>query len=170
FESIHPFYDGNGRTGRILNILYLILNDLIEIPILYLSSYIIEHKEEYYRLLNAVNKYGNWEEWILYMLKAVEVTSIRTIHKIDLIKESLDETIEVVSVKAPKIYRKELVELLYEQPYSKIDLLVDRLGIERKAASRYLKTLSEIGVLKLEKVGRENLYINSKLIEILKKQ
>ncbi|MFK7926199.1 MAG: Fic family protein [Bacteroidia bacterium] len=169
FESIHPFYDGNGRTGRILNILYLILNNLIEIPILYLSAYIIDSKDRYYQLLNNVNKHGNWEEWILYMLKAIEETSKMTIEKINSIKNALDETIAEVSEKAPKLYRKELIELLYEQPYSKIEFVVEKLGVERKAASRYLKQLKEIEVLESKKIGRENIYVNTKLIEILKK-
>lgn len=169
FESIHPFYDGNGRTGRILNILYLILNDLIDIPILYLSSYIIENKPDYYRLLNQTNKIGEWEEWILFMLKAVETTSIQTIEKINTIRNLLDKTIEKVQINAPKIYKKELVELLFEQPYSKIEFVVNQLKVERKAASRYLKELEVIGVLESQKVGRETLYINKKLIEILKK-
>ncbi len=169
FESIHPFYDGNGRTGRIINILYLILNDLIDIPILYLSSYIIENKHDYYRLLNQTNKLGEWEEWIIFMLKAVEVTSIQTIEKINTIRALLDNTIEKVQINAPKIYKKELVELLFEQPYSKIEFVVNRLKVERKAASRYLKELEKIGILESQKVGRETLYINKKLIEILKK-
>ena len=169
FESIHPFYDGNGRTGRILNILYLILNDLIDVPILYLSSYIIKHKSEYYRLLNQTNLTGNWEEWILYMLKAVESTSIETINKISKIKILLDETIVKVQLQAPKIYRKELVELLFEQPYSKIEFVVKKLGVERKAASRYLKELEDIQILESQKIGRETLYLNKGLIELLKK-
>ncbi len=169
FESIHPFYDGNGRTGRILNILYLILNDLIDIPILYLSSYIIENKPDYYRLLNQTNKIGEWEDWILFMLKAVETTSIQTIEKINTIRKLLDKTIEKVQTDAPKIYKKELVELLFEQPYSKIEFVVNKLRVERKAASRYLKELENIGVLESQKVGRETLYINKKLIEVLKK-
>lgn len=169
FESIHPFYDGNGRTGRILNILYLILNDLIDIPILYLSSYIIDNKQDYYRLLNQTNKLGEWEEWILFMLKAVEVTSIQTIEKINTIRNLLDQTIEKVRIDASKIYKKELVELLFEQPYSKIEFVVNQLGVERKAASRYLKELETIGILESQKVGRETLYINRDLIEILKK-
>ncbi|MEQ6120517.1 Fic family protein [Reichenbachiella sp. MALMAid0571] len=169
FESIHPFYDGNGRTGRILNILFLIFNDLIEIPILYLSSYIIENKPDYYRLLNQTNKFGEWEEWILFMLKAVETTSVQTIEKINAIRNLLDSTIEKVQIDAPKIYKKELVELLFEQPYSKIEFVVNQLKVERKAASRYLKQLEKIGVLESQKVGRETLYINKKLIEILKK-
>ncbi|MCB8963610.1 MAG: Fic family protein [Bacteroidales bacterium] len=169
FESIHPFYDGNGRTGRILNILYLILNGLIEIPILYLSSYIIQNKPEYYRLLNQTNKTGRWEEWILFMLKAVESTSIQTIERISLIRNLLEKTLVKVQRESPKIYQKELVELLFEQPYSKIEFVVNRLKVERKAASRYLKELENIGILKSYKVGRETLYINKELIEILKK-
>lgn len=169
FESIHPFYDGNGRTGRILNILYLIINELFDIPILYLSSYINENKSEYYRLLNKVNKSDEWEEYILYMLKAIEVTSERTILKINSIKELLEQTISIVQDKAPKIYRKELVELLFEQPYSKIENVVEKLQVERKAGSRYLKKMEEIGVIESQKVGRETIYVNSKLIDILKK-
>lgn len=168
FESIHPFYDGNGRTGRILNILYLILNDLIDVPILYLSSYIIENKAKYYRLLNRTNHKGEWENWIIFMLKSVEFTAMDTIKKITNIKKLLDKTIIKVQKESPKIYRKELVELLFEQPYSKIDFVVSKLSVERKAASRYLKKLEEIGVLESQKVGRETLYINKKLIEILK--
>jgi Fic family protein len=169
FESIHPFYDGNGRTGRILSILYLILNNLIDLPILYLSRYIIENKPDYYRLLNQTNRLGEWEEWILFMLKAVETTSIQTIEKINTIKNLLEETIGAVQVNAPKIYKKELVELLFEQPYSKIEFVVNKLNVERKAASRYLKELEKIGILESQKVGRETLYINKKLVEALKK-
>ncbi len=168
FESIHPFYDGNGRTGRILNILYLILNELIDVPILYLSSFIIDHKPDYYRLLNGTNHDGKWEDWIMFMLKAIESTSKDTILRITNIKNQLDKAITKVQKESPKIYRKELVELLFEQPYSKIDFVVNRLGVERKAASRYLRELEEIGVLESQKVGRETLYINKELIEILK--
>jgi len=168
FESIHPFYDGNGRTGRILNILFLILNKLIDIPILYLSSYIIENKTEYYKLLNNVNKNNDWESWIIYMLKAVEFTSLKTITKIKSITSLLNETIEYVKEKEPKTYKKELIELLFEQPYSKIEYVVNRLNVERKAGSRYLKKLEQIGILKSEKLGRETIYVNEKLIEILK--
>jgi len=168
FESIHPFYDGNGRTGRILNILYLLLNGLIDVPILYLSSYIIENKPEYYRLLNKTNTTGQWDEWILFILKAVENTSKSTINKIAHIKTQLDLTILKVQTELPKIYTKELVELLFELPYSKIDYVVTKLNVERKAASRYLRELENIGVVVSQKVGRETLYINKDLIEILK--
>ncbi len=168
FESIHPFYDGNGRTGRILNILYLIINGLIDVPILYLSSYIIDNKPEYYRLLNQTNKTGEWEEWVMFMLKAIESTSKNTIKKINNIRNHLDSTIIKVQEKTPKVYRKELVELLFEQPYSKIEFVVNNLGVERKAASRYLKELENVGILESQKVGREIVYINKELIEILK--
>jgi Fic family protein len=168
FESIHPFYDGNGRTGRILNILFLILNGLIDVPILYLSSYIIENKPEYYKLLNQTNQKGDWEEWILFMLKAIESTSKNTISKISKIKDQLEQTIIEVQSKSPKIYRKEFVELLFEEPYSKIEFVVDKLNVERKAAYRYLREMEHIGVLKSQKIGRDTLYINKKLIEILK--
>ncbi len=169
FESIHPFYDGNGRTGRILNILYLIINDLLDIPILYLSSYINENKADYYRLLSKVNKSDDWEDYILYILRAIEVTSNRTINKINSINNLLSETIELAQNKEPKIYRKELIELLFEQPYSKIEYVVKKLNVERKAASRYLSRLEKIGIITSEKIGRENIYVNTKLIEILKK-
>lgn len=167
FESIHPFYDGNGRTGRILNILYLIINDLLDIPNLYLSSYINKNKSNYYKYLNQVNETGQWEEYILYMLKAVEETANYTIEKINQIKNQLEVTIEKVKEEAPKVYRKELIELLFEQPYAKIEFVVEKLKVERKAASRYLKNLKDIGILKSEKIGREILYLNTELIEIL---
>lgn len=167
FESIHPFYDGNGRTGRILNILYLIMNGLIDIPILYLSSYIIANKQDYYRLLNQTNTSGEWEEWILFMLQAVESTSLQTIEKISRIRNLLERTIAKVYSNSPKIYTKELVELLFEQPYSKIEFVVNQLHVERKAASRYLQELERIGILQSQKIGRETIYINNELIEIL---
>jgi Fic family protein len=134
-----------------------------------LSSYINENKSEYYKLLNKVNKSDEWEEYILYMLKAIEVTSERTILKINSIKELLEQTISIAKDKAPKTYRKELVELLFEQPYSKIENVVEKLQVERKAGSRYLKKMEEIGVIESQKVGRETIYVNSKLIDILKK-
>ena len=168
FESIHPFYDGNGRTGRILNILYLILNDLLEIPILSLSSYIIKNKGDYYRLLNAVNKNEEWENWILYILRAVEVTSKQTIAHIQSIRELLQSTFTQVKNQAPEIYSKELVENIFEQPYTKIEYITGKLGVERKAASRYFRKLKEIGILDSKKVGKEVIYIKIELITLLK--
>lgn len=168
FESIHPFYDGNGRTGRILNLLYLIMNHLLNVPILYHSSYIIENKSEYYKALNKVNRTGNWEDFIIFMLKAIEETAKYTIKKITSIRDLLDTQINKVQNLAPKIYKKELVELIFEQPYCKIELVVKGLNVERKAASRYLKELEKIGLLISLKIGRENLYINKALMNILK--
>ncbi len=169
FESIHPFYDGNGRTGRILNILFLIMNGLIDIPILYLSSYIIQNKPEYYRLLNYVNRSGEWEEWILFMLKAIEETAIETKQEIQAIRRLLKSQIEKIKKEVPKIYSRELVELIFEQPYSKIEYVIDKLGVERKAASRYLRQLEGIGILTSKRVGREMIYINNDLFKLLKK-
>ena len=168
FESIHPFYDGNGRTGRILNVLHLILNELLEIPVLYLSSNIIKSKERYYMLLNSTNKTNEWEPWILYMLKIVELTAEQTIAKINAITMLLDSTIDLVKRNASKIYRKELIEVLFEHPYSKIEYLVRHLGVERKAASRYLKKLEALDILESHKIGRETIYVNKDLMKILK--
>ena len=168
FESIHPFYDGNGRTGRILNILYLILNELLDIPILYLSSYIIQNKNEYYQLLNKTNRTGEWEDWILYMLRAIEITAKSTIQKIEKIRLLLDDTIEIVKLQAASIYRKELVELLFEHPYCKIEYIKNSLKIGRKAASKYLNQLEEIGILSSHQVGKEKVFINNSLVDLLK--
>ena len=169
FETIHPFYDGNGRTGRIINILYLILKEYLDIPILYLSSYIIKNKTKYYELLLSVTTNENWEEWILYILKGIEETANETIGKIKNIKSLLDQTIDKVKEKLPKIYSKELVETLFVNPYCKSDFLTIELGIERKTASKYLHLLEEIGILELYKVGKENIFVNIELMNILKK-
>lgn len=168
FETIHPFYDGNGRTGRIINILYLILQRYLDIPILYLSSYIIKNKTQYYELLLDVTKNENWEAWILYILKGIEETANETILKIKRIKELLDQTIEIIKVQGSKIYSKELVETLFVNPYCKVEFITNSLNVERKAASRYLHRLQEIGVLEIYKVGKENIFINKKLIELLR--
>lgn len=168
FESIHPFYDGNGRTGRILNVLYLILHGLLDSPILYLSDYIINNKSDYYRLLQEVRTEEGWESWILFMLKAVEETSKRTIVQIDAIKNLFNTTQEKVKTEAPKIYNKDLLELIFEQPYSKIEFVVDRLGVSRITASKYLKGLEELGLLSSKKIWKETLYINHALFEILR--
>lgn len=168
FESIHPFYDGNGRAGRILNILYLLLKSYLDIPILYLSSYIIKNKAEYYRLLRGVTSDNDWGRWIQYILKGIEVTATETIEKIKKIKKLLDERIEYIKERSPKIYSKELVELLFENPYCKVEFLVNGIGVERKTASAYLHRLTELRVLELKKIGRENIFINSELMDILK--
>lgn len=169
FESIHPFYDGNGRTGRIINVLYLVLKGYLDIPILYLSSYIIKNRSVYYSLLLEVTKTGSWADWILFILKGIEVTSRETIKKIETIKQEMDRTVDYVREKAPKIYSKELVETLFVHPYCKVEFIVASLGVERKAASRYLHQLVEIGVLEVQKVGKENIFINRVLMGVLKK-
>lgn len=169
FESIHPFYDGNGRTGRIINILYLILKGLLNEPVLYLSSFIIQNKGDYYRLLKEVRTKNNWEDWILYILKGIEQTAQSTITQINKINLLFNETQKMVQEKLPRIYSKDLIEQLFIHPYSKIEFLVNNLGIERKAASRYLNGLEEIGILKSQQKGKEVIYINTKLYNLLKK-
>ena len=169
FESIHPFYDGNGRTGRIINILYLILKDLLDIPVLYLSRYIITHKVDYYRLLQEVRTKDKWEEWILYMLDAVEKTSLETIELINNISDLMIKTQDKISQDLPKIYSKDLVEILFMHPYTKIDFLVGKMGLHRHTASTYLNELENIGILKPIKIGRSKYFINLELFDMLKK-
>ena len=169
FESIHPFYDGNGRTGRIINILYLILKDLLDIPVLYLSRYIITHKADYYRLLQEVRTEDKWEEWILYILEAVEQTSLETIDLINRISDLMIKFQDKVSRELPKIYSKDLVEILFMHPYTKIDFLVDRLNITRKTASKYLNELENIGILENIQIKNSKFFINIELFNLLRK-
>ncbi len=170
FESIHPFYDGNGRSGRILNVLYLVLKDLLELPILYLSSYIIKHKSDYYRLLQEVRAKQSYNEWILYMLDAIEITANDTANLIENIEKLMQNTKSKVQKNLPKIYSKDLVEVLFLHPYTKIETLVDRLVLTRQTASKYLKELDNIGILKEVKIGRNRYFINIELFEYLKKE
>ena len=163
------FYDGNGRTGRIINILHIILHGLLESPILYLSDYIIHNKSDYYRLLQEVRTKGKWEAWVLYILKGVEVTSQETIAQIKAIQKLFVNTQEKIKKEAPKAYDKELIEILFEHPYCKTEMLTARLRISRITASKYLKQLQVIGILKPKRVWRETLYINTKLFELLKR-
>ncbi len=167
FEAIHPFADGNGRTGRILNILFLVEQGLLDSPILYLSRYIIRTKSDYYRLLLEVTRRQLWEDWILYMLTGVEETCVWTTDKIKSIRELMQHTAEYVQARLPKIYTWELVVELFKQPYCRIGNLVDAGIAKRQTASVYLKQLSEIGVLKELKSGRENLFVHPKYIELL---
>lgn len=169
FESIHPFYDGNGRTGRIINILYLILKDLLDIPVLYLSRYIITHKADYYRLLQEVRTEDKWEEWILYILEAVEQTSLETIELINSISDLMIKIQDKISEELPKIYSKDLVEMLFMHPYTKIDFLVDRLNITRKTASKYLNELEDIGILENIQIKNSKFFINIELFNLLRK-
>ena len=167
FEAIHPFADGNGRTGRVLNTLFLIQENLLTLPILYLSRYIIANKADYYRLLLEVTREQAWETWILYILKGVEETARWTTAKIAAIRELQAMTIEHVRHAAPKIYSRELVDLVFELPYCRIQNVTDKKIAERQTASRYLKLLAEIGVLNEIAVGREKLFIHPKLVNLL---
>lgn len=167
FEAIHPFTDGNGRTGRILNTLYLIDQKLLDLPILYLSRYINEHRAEYYDRLLAVTTSGAWEAWLLYMLTAVEETSLWTIAKIRAIGDLMDATVEYVNAASPKIYSRELIEVIFTQSYSRIGDVVDAGLAVRQTASKYLKELVAKGVLQERQEGRENVYINIRLLELL---
>ena len=168
FEAIHPFTDGNGRTGRIVNILYLVLNGLLDLPVLYLSKYIIDRKSDYYQLLRGVTANGEWEPWVLYMLDAVEQTALHTKQKILAIRELVAETIRLVKEKLPsRVYSKELIEILFRQPYTKVQFLVDAGLAERKTAANYLKELEEAGIVVVRKIGKENLYLNVRLFELL---
>ena len=169
FETIHPFYDGNGRTGRIINILYLVLNELLDLPILYLSSYIIKHKADYYRLLQEVRTKGSWEEWIIYMLEGIEQTATKQVQLINDIKELMDNTKQKLKAELPKIYSKDLLEVLFIHPYTKIDMLVDNLDLHRETAGKHLKDIEKIGILKAVKLGRNVFYVNVKLFELLQK-
>ena len=167
FESIHPFYDGNGRTGRILNILYLVLNKLIDSPILYLSKYINKTKQEYYKLFNEVRNNNNYEDWILYILKGIEITSKETIVLIEKIQDEIKNYKDEFKTKLPKIYSKELLESLFYEVYTKIAYIEKACGVTRLTATSYLNQLEEIGLLESEKIGREKIYKNLRLIKLL---
>jgi len=169
FEAIHPFPDGNGRTGRILNILYLVEKGFLDAPILYLSKYIIENKNQYYEKLRAVTEKQNWEGWILFILKGVEESAIYTLKKINAINVLMQETVLLAKEKLPsRVYSKELIELLFEQPYCKVKFLVDKGIAQRQTAAEYLQELEKIEILKSQKSGVENLFLNVRLFEILK--
>lgn len=167
FESIHPFYDGNGRTGRIINILYLVLKDLIDTPILYLSKYIIRNKSEYYKLFQETRNNNDFEDWIIYILIGIEEMAEETITIISKIRN------EIISVKnelrdKTKIYSKELLEALFFEFYAKIPYIQEQLGVSDKTAQKYLDSLVELGLLTSEKIGRERIYKNERLFKIIK--
>lgn len=167
FEAIHPFTDGNGRTGRVLNSLFLVEQGLLPLPILYLSRYIIAHKADYYRLLLAVTREAAWEPWLLYMLRAVEDTAAWTTAKIGAARKLAGATTDYVRGKLPKIYSRELVDVIFEQPYCRIANLVEARIAGRQAASRYLKALVSIGVLREQTFGKEKLFVHPKLMTLL---
>ena len=166
FESIHPFYDGNGRTGRIINILYLVIKDLLNLPVLYLSRYIISNKGDYYKLLQEVRLTGNWEVWVLYMLKGVEETSRQTILLILGIKSLMMEFKHKIRNELPKIYSQDLLNNLFRHPYTKIEFLMRDLNISRITATKYLNLVSKIGILEKKKIGRSYYFINAKLFDL----
>lgn len=167
FEAIHPFTDGNGRTGRVVNSLFLIQEGLLTLPILYLSRYIIQHKQDYYRLLLNVTKEQAWEEWITFILKGIEETSHWTTDKIQAITRLAEHTREYIKEALPKVYSYELIDLIFEQPYCRISNLVERDIAKRQTASVYLKQLCDIGVLIEVEMGREKLFIHPKLLRLL---
>ncbi len=169
FEAIHPFLDGNGRTGRVLNTLYLIQAELLTLPILYLSRYIIAYKADYYRLLLEVTSAQAWEPWLLFMLQAVAETSRWTSAKIAAIRGLAEHTTEYVRAHLPKIYSRELVDVIFEQPYCRIANLVEKNIAQRQAASRYLKDLVKVGVLHEMQYGKEKLFVHPKLMQLLSK-
>jgi Fic family protein len=167
FESIHPFYDGNGRSGRILNLLHLVLHGLLDLPILYLSRYIVRHKEDYYAGLQAVRDAGAWEPWILYLLKAVEETARHTISQVHGIRNLMQATKQKLRNELPKIYRQELLNNLFRHPYTKIEFMERDLGVSRITAAKYLSELAAAGVVQKMKLGRTNFYVNEPLFKLL---
>jgi Fic family protein len=167
FESIHPFSDGNGRTGRILNVLYLIQQDLLGLPVLYLSRYIIQNKPDYYRLLREVTEAGNWQEWVLFVINGVAETAEMTLRKIDAILSLKNEAEAEIKRNFKISFSKELVELLFSYPYIKINVLEQYNIAKRQTASSYLKKIEKLGWLSSIKLWKETYYINHKLIEVL---
>ena len=167
FESIHPFYDGNGRTGRIINILYLVQKELLDIPVLYLSRYIVNNKADYYNHLQTARETNNLEPWIIWMLNGVEDTAIKTVELIRKIKNEIAYFRAVIEQNAPKIYSKELLSNLFKYPYTKIKFLEEDLQVHRQTATNYLEQLVTLHLLEKVKLGKTNFYINKKLFEVL---
>lgn len=172
FESIHPFCDGNGRTGRIIAILYLVVNDLLDLPILYLSRYITHNKGEYYRLIQRIrdndpDNAEDWEKWVLFILKGVEETAIETIRLVKSISALMAKYKNILKPLFGKQYKHELLNNLFFHPYTKIEFMERDMSVQRKTAAKYLDTIvSETGLLKKQKLGRSNYYINTELMEL----
>lgn len=167
FESIHPFYDGNGRTGRIINILFLVKEGLLNLPILYLSRYINQNKANYYQLLQKVRTENAWEEWVLFILDGVEQTSLQTIKIIEGIKKLMRSHKERIRSELPKIYSQDLLNNLFRHPYTKIDFVMQETGVSRKTAAKYLDELDSLGILSKQKIWKDNYYINTELFYLL---
>ena len=166
FESIHPFYDGNGRTGRIVNVLYLVKEGLLDIPVLYLSKHIVRSKADYYRLLQTVRDDDTWEDWVLYMLDAVEQTATQTLATIHAIKAALFDYKHRIRAQH-KFYSQDLINNLFTHPYTKIDFLQRDLQVSRLTATKYLDALAASDFVQKQKVGRSNYYVNRALNQIL---
>lgn len=166
FESIHPFYDGNGRTGRIINMLYLVMNDLLKLPVLYLSRYIVAHKADYYKLFQTVRETNDWENWILYMLNAIEQTSKETILLVRKIKDLILEYKNLLRSNY-KFYSQDLLNNLFKHPYTKIEFIQKDLKVSRITASKYLNELTKSQLLEKRKLGTSYYFVNKKLIQIL---
>ena len=167
FETIHPFYDGNGRTGRIINILYLVKEDLLNTPVLYLSRYINQNKAEYYRLLQAVRTASVWEEWLLFMLDGVQQTAIQTTRLINAMRELMQAHKRQIRNELPRIYSQDLLNTIFSHPYSKIAFVQRDLMVTRVTATRYLDELTRIGVMLKVKAGKDNYYVNAGLVALL---
>ncbi|CAN5419421.1 Fic family protein [soil metagenome] len=167
FESIHPFYDGNGRTGRILNLLFLVLHGLLDLPVLYLSRYIVRNKPAYYAGLQSVRDTEAWEEWVMYMLRAVEETAIETLTMVKGIRVLMQNTKHRMRQELPKVYSQELLNNLFRHPYTKIDFIIRDLSVSRPTAVKYLSDLERLGFVRKVKLGRTNYYINDELFKLL---
>ncbi len=167
FESIHPFYDGNGRTGRILNVLYLVKAGLLSSPILYLSGYINRNRSEYHHLLQETRKTGKWENWILFILQGIVQTAESTVSQIRGIKDIMLSQKHSIREKLPKIYSHELLNNMFSHPYTKIEYIMKDLDVSRITAVRYLQELVNIGILSKRKIGRESFYVNDELLKLL---
>lgn len=170
FEAIHPFADGNGRTGRILLLLYLKVSGLLDMPAIYLSEYIIKNKAGYYKSLRGVTEDNDWETYILYMLDMIEVTSNKGLERLNQITKVIEETTEEIKTKLPKVYSKDLIEILFRLPYTKRQRLVDENIGSLKTVGNYLNILEDNGFLKSVKVGKEKLYLNERLLKILEEE
>jgi len=168
FESIHPFYDGNGRAGRILNSLYLVAKGLLDQPVLYLSGYIIDTKADYYSLLQSTRETNDWEPWLLYLIRGVEETSKLTIGLIEAIRNLMNSYEERIKKDLPKIHSHELLNNLFRHPYTKIEAVQEDLGVSRLTASKYLSALTEKGFVEKHRSGKYNYYVNRPLIRIFK--
>ena len=167
FESIHPFYDGNGRTGRILNLLHLVLHGLLDLPVLYLSRYIVQHKADYYLGLQTVRQNEAWETWVLYMLHAIEETSRDTLTKVHGIRDLMQQTKQRLRSDLPKLYSQDLLNNLFRHPYTKIEFIERDLGVSRPTATKYLGALEKNGLVRKTRVGRTNFYVNEPLFRLL---